>query len=166
LTRFHFFDREHYKKNNSDVKKCVDSGNCVAQKEVYGNFSVLSVVSEGVTDGSWSHFQSYGYLEGRPGVRFFDVMQYAADNPDVAKSMAIFSGNELSSWYKHYIDFGKKEGRKAMFRPFHEGYYLGTYPDVAEAVRKGQFKSGLEHFVTFGVFELRSPSHPSVWTCE
>jgi hypothetical protein len=35
--------------------------------------------------------------------------------------------------------------------------YLRANPDVADAVRKGQFKSGCEHYVSFGHLEGRRP---------
>jgi hypothetical protein len=38
---------------------------------------------------------------------------------------------------------------------FDEGYYLATYPDVAAAVRGGQFTSGLAHYAAFGRREGR-----------
>jgi len=39
---------------------------------------------------------------------------------------------------------------------FDEKMYLECNPDVRRAVASGQFKSGFEHFVTFGRFENRS----------
>lgn len=38
-----------------------------------------------------------------------------------------------------------------------ENWYLGRYPDVAEAVRAGTFKSAKDHFVNNGYFEGRMP---------
>ncbi|MDF0555318.1 hypothetical protein [Kamptonema sp. UHCC 0994] len=38
---------------------------------------------------------------------------------------------------------------------FDEGDYLAGYPEVAQAVKNGQFQSGLEHFILFGQFENR-----------
>ena len=38
-----------------------------------------------------------------------------------------------------------------------EAWYLRRYPDVAEAVRAGTFKSAKEHFVNNGYFEGRQP---------
>jgi len=38
-----------------------------------------------------------------------------------------------------------------------EGWYLRRYPDVAEAVRAGTFKSAKDHFVNNGFFEGRMP---------
>lgn len=41
--------------------------------------------------------------------------------------------------------------------PFDETYYANTYPDVAEAVRRGQISSLHHHFYTTGYFEGRKP---------
>jgi hypothetical protein len=38
-----------------------------------------------------------------------------------------------------------------------EEWYLGQYPDVAEAVRDGTFSSAKEHFLNNGYFEGRLP---------
>ncbi|MEC4893476.1 MAG: S8 family serine peptidase [Oscillatoria sp. PMC 1051.18] len=40
-------------------------------------------------------------------------------------------------------------------KTFNERAYLEEYPDVAKAVRKGGFKSGLEHYALHGIFEGR-----------
>ncbi len=41
---------------------------------------------------------------------------------------------------------------------FDEAYYLQLYPDVAKAVARGQFDSGLRHFLLFGRREGRFPA--------
>lgn len=41
---------------------------------------------------------------------------------------------------------------------FDEEFYLNRYPGVAEAVRRGDFSSGLEHYILFGAGEGRVPS--------
>lgn len=40
---------------------------------------------------------------------------------------------------------------------FDERWYLAKYPDVAEAVTAGTFKSGRRHFIEVGYFEGRRP---------
>lgn len=44
--------------------------------------------------------------------------------------------------------------------PFNEAWYLENNPDVAEAVRAGDMRSGREHFAEHGYFEGRLPSPP------
>lgn len=41
---------------------------------------------------------------------------------------------------------------------FNERYYLSANPDVANAVKSGSFKTGLDHFNQFGASENRDPS--------
>ena len=41
--------------------------------------------------------------------------------------------------------------------PVDEGWYLDEYPDVAEAIKAGQFKSPRHHFVENGYLEGRRP---------
>ena len=43
---------------------------------------------------------------------------------------------------------------------FNEGFYLKKYPDVAEAVKKGSFTSGYEHYKKYGQKEKRLPVPP------
>lgn len=41
--------------------------------------------------------------------------------------------------------------------PFDEPWYRSTYPDVAEAVSRGAYRSAQEHFFEHGYFEGRLP---------
>ncbi|WP_347339489.1 esterase-like activity of phytase family protein [Planktothrix sp. FACHB-1355] len=41
---------------------------------------------------------------------------------------------------------------------FDPKYYLSAYPDVADAIAKGLFKSAYDHFIQFGMDEGRNPS--------
>jgi hypothetical protein len=43
-----------------------------------------------------------------------------------------------------------------------ETWYLNRYPDVAEAVNKGVFKSAWHHYVESGYFEDRWPVEPRI----
>lgn len=60
--------------------------------------------------------------------------------------------------YKHYVDYGKKEGRQPL-PPVPENYceadYLKLNPDVAAAVKKGAYTSGIHHFMMYGFAENR-----------
>ena len=60
--------------------------------------------------------------------------------------------------YKHYVDYGKKEGRLALPpipEEYNEGAYLELNPDVATAVKKGTFVSGIDHYLQNGFCENR-----------
>lgn len=60
--------------------------------------------------------------------------------------------------YKHYADYGKKECRLAL-PPIPEEYcerdYLDLNPDIAAAVKKGTFVSGIDHYLQNGFCENR-----------
>ncbi len=50
---------------------------------------------------------------------------------------------------------GRINVKEAFARDFDEAWYMGQYRDVAEAVAKGRFESGLEHFIRHGRAEGR-----------
>ena len=60
--------------------------------------------------------------------------------------------------YKHYIEYGKKEGRQPL-PPVPANYceadYLELNPDVAAAVKKGAYVSGIHHYMMYGWCEDR-----------
>lgn len=46
--------------------------------------------------------------------------------------------------------------------PVDEGYYTSKYPDVKEAVDRGEFKSSAQHFFEHGFFEDRIPMNVEI----
>jgi glycosyltransferase involved in cell wall biosynthesis len=77
----------------------------------------------------------------------FDAQWYLEQNPDIATI-------EIDP-YKHYLLYGKKEGR---IPAFDKDWYLSQYPDVAE--------SGLDprvHYTTHGKSEGRHPAFDRDW---
>ena len=83
----------------------------------------------------------------------FSKNWYLKNYPDVAKSEK-YKNNP----YKHYIDYGIKEGRKPLPpvpSEYNEGDYLELNLDVAEAVARGEYTSGIEHYLMFGFNEDR-----------
>ena len=78
---------------------------------------------------------------------------YLTNYPDVRR-------NEIykNEPYVHYINYGIREGRKPLPPiplEYNEGEYLELNPDVAVAVEKGQFTSGIEHYLKYGFNENR-----------
>lgn len=60
--------------------------------------------------------------------------------------------------YKHYVDYGKNEGRQPLPpipAQYNEGAYLELNSDVAAAVKKGTYTSGLHHYLCYGFNEPR-----------
>lgn len=78
---------------------------------------------------------------------------YLSNYPDVRRND--YYKNEP---YTHYINYGIREGRKPLPPvplEYNEGEYLELNPDVAVAVEKGQFTSGIEHYLMYGFNENR-----------
>ena len=83
----------------------------------------------------------------------FSKKWYLTNYPDVAKNEK-YKNNP----YKHYIEYGIKEGRKPLPPipvEYNEGEYLELNPDVAQAVKNGEYTSGIEHYLMFGFNEDR-----------
>ena len=78
---------------------------------------------------------------------------YLSNYPDVRRNE-----HYKNEPYAHYINYGIKEGRKPLPPvplEYNEGEYLELNPDVATAVEKGQFTSGIEHYLMYGFNENR-----------
>ena len=57
------------------------------------------------------HFVAFGMQEGRRGNDEFDVKAYMENNPDLVQ---VFGPTDYTSYYLHYITYGKNEGRSAV----------------------------------------------------
>lgn len=83
----------------------------------------------------------------------FSKNWYLKKYSDVANS-ATYKDNP----YDHYEKYGKNEGRQPLPpipSEYNEGAYLELNPDVAAAVKKGSYTSGLHHFLCYGFNEPR-----------
>ena len=83
----------------------------------------------------------------------FSKNWYLINYPDVAKSEK-YKNNP----YKHYIEYGIKEERTPLPEvppEYNEGEYLELNPDVAQAVARGEYTSGIEHYLMYGFNENR-----------
>lgn len=89
-----------------------------------------------------SHFETFGWKEGRDPNAVFDTKGYLAAYGDV-KAAGI---NPLT----HYDLFGWKEGRDPA-ADFDTSTYLGAYKDVAAAG-----VDPMAHYLQFGIYEGRS----------
>ena len=77
----------------------------------------------------------------------FSKNWYLYKYPDVAKS------EYKDDPYTHYVKYGKSEGRlpiPPIPKEYNEGDYLELNPDVAAAVEKGDYSSGLHHYLIYG----------------
>lgn len=85
----------------------------------------------------------------------FSSNWYLYKYPDVAKS------GYKDDPYIHYAKYGKKEGRLPLPpipKEYNEGDYLELNPDIAAAVEKGTYSSGLHHYISYGFKENRKVS--------
>lgn len=83
----------------------------------------------------------------------FSKNWYLKKYPDVAANKT-YKDNP----YLHYEKYGKKEGRKPLPPipvEYNEGAYLELNKDVAKAVEKGSFVSGIDHYMQYGFCENR-----------
>ena len=82
----------------------------------------------------------------------FSKKWYLTNYPDVANS--VYKDDP----YQHYVKYGKNEGRTPLPEvppEYNEGEYLELNQDVAQAVARGQFTSGIEHYLMCGFNEDR-----------
>ena len=89
----------------------------------------------------------------------FDPEYYAEQNPDVVAAM----GKGTKALYRHYVNHGKAEGRKATAdseEDFDAAFYARTYPDVV-AVYGTDAAALYRHYIDYGRAEGRKPSADS-----
>jgi hypothetical protein len=84
-------------------------------------------------------------------------MNYIPSFKVVRSRMTIVTVNGKTKINNSYDDF--IEVVKLLLRgaAFDEKWYMSKYPDVAEAVKSGIFRSGQHHFIEAGYFEGRRP---------
>ena len=85
----------------------------------------------------------------------FSKNWYLYKYPDVANS--VYKDDP----YTHYVKYGKSEGRlpiPPIPKEYNEGDYLELNPDIAAAVEKGTYSSGLHHYISYGFKENRKVS--------
>ena len=85
----------------------------------------------------------------------FSKNWYLYKYPDVANS------GYKDDPYTHYVKYGKSEGRLPLPpipKEYNEGDYLELNLDIATAVEKGIYSSGLHHYMSYGFKENRKVS--------
>jgi GT2 family glycosyltransferase len=97
--------------------------------------------------GPYVHFlyRLHSGLPELPPSIYFDPAWYAETNPGL-QGPAI----------QHYL-CGEDTALRDPVPEFKESFYLNVYKDIAAAVENGYFRSGYQHFVQYGAFELRQP---------
>ena len=96
-----------------------------------------------------THFDSFGWHEGRNPNAWLDTAGYLAHYADVAAAGV----NPLG----HYMTFGWREGRDAS-AGFDTLGYLAANPDVAASG-----VNPLDHYLAFGIYEGRTVVNDGLW---
>lgn len=110
-----------------------------------------------------AHFVIEGERTGARPHPLFDENSYLADNRDVLQFLEQ-KGNPLWTGYRHFLECGatdltKPGGRRLHVKlggaelDFDEPAYVTDNPDVAQAVARGDFRNGVEHFFSLGFRE-------------
>ena len=128
----------------------------VALYKQLGHDLIGKTIAESIANKKIENFKdNNNESELNYSMHIFSQNWYLKNYPDVAANEK-YKNNP----YKHYIDYGIKEGRKPLPSvppEYNEGEYLELNHDVAQAVKNGQFTSGIEHYLKYGFNENRKP---------
>ena len=132
----------------------------IANSNVVRHYDASHKICPNWSENNWSRWTSFkNKLENSDNEEMnysmyvFSKNWYLKKYPDVAKSPSY-----KDDPYKHYVDYGKKEGKLPLPpipEKYNEGEYLELNPDVAAAVKKGDFVSGVDHYLQYGFGENR-----------
>ncbi|MBN2885763.1 MAG: hypothetical protein JXM75_03525 [Chromatiaceae bacterium] len=136
------------------------------------NEDVAIAVRKGLIGSGWQHWNDFGSSEGRlafappAGYGEFNEEYYLANNPDVARAVQL---GEVGTGWSHWVANGQFEEDRAGtpynppagYADFNEEFYLANNPDVAMAVRRGDYGSGWDHWTQKGQDEDRSYAQPA-----
>lgn len=137
------------------VEVCfVEATEDVALYKKLGADAIGKAIAEAIVNKKIENFkEDINESEVNYSMYLFSKNWYLTNYPDVAKNEK-YKNNP----YKHYIDYGIKEGRTPLPEvppEYNEGEYLELNLDVAEAVARGTFTSGIEHYLMYGFNEDR-----------
>ncbi len=108
----------------------------------YADLTDGALDKAGLANG-YDHFLRHGSKEGRIGHLLFDPLYYLGQlDPEEGAAAAI------SGPFQHYL-LGLEHGWPApeTSRHFAGAWYLRHYPEVAEAITRGEWRSALEHYL-------------------
>ena len=130
----------------------VESVSDVALYKKLGHDTIGKTIAECIADKKISTIEKSEQKLNSSNHLFSDNW-YLSNYPDVRRNE-----HYKNEPYTHYINYGIREGRKPLPPvplEYNEGEYLELNPDVAVAVEKGQFTSGIEHYLMYGFNENR-----------
>lgn len=132
----------------------VEATEDVALYKKLGADAIGKAIAEAIVNKKIENFEEdNNESEVNYSMYLFSKNWYLTNYPDVAKNEK-YKNNP----YKHYIDYGIKEGRTPLPEvppEYNEGDYLELNQDVAQAVARGEYSSGIEHYLTHGFNENR-----------
>ena len=132
----------------------VEATSDVALYNKLGHDLIGKIIAESIANKKIEIFkEDKNESELNYSMHLFSKNWYLKNYPDVAKSEKY-----KNDPYKHYIEYGIKEGRTPLPEvppEYNEGEYLKLNPDVAQAIARGDYTSGIEHYLMFGFNEDR-----------
>ena len=147
------YELEHTKMKSMIIEVCfVEAIGDVSLYKRLGHDTIGKTIAECIANKKISTIEKSEQKLNSSNHLFSDNW-YLTNYPDVRRNVCY--KNEP---YAHYINYGIKEGRKPLPPvplEYNEGEYLELNPDVAVAVEKGQFTSGIEHYLMYGFNENR-----------
>jgi hypothetical protein len=81
----------------------------------------------------------------------FEYRYYLNSYPDLQRA---FGQNNCSAAFKHWNDYGIKEGRQGHPN-FSSKCYLARYPDLQQAFGVNNYSAALQHYSQYGIKEKR-----------
>ena len=153
---------EKTESNTVELVKYLQKKYNISNNNVVRHYDASRKVCPNWSADNWSRWTSFkdklnGTIEVKEEMNYsmyvFSKNWYLKRYSDIANSTT-YKDNP----YKHYADYGKKEGRLALPpipEEYCEGDYLDLNPDIAAAVKKGTFVSGIDHYLQNGFCENR-----------
>ena len=152
--RTNLYELKHSKMKAMIIEVCfVEATGDVSLYKRLGHDLIGKTIAESISDKKLSTLLEKPIEESVKQTYLFSDKWYLYNYPDVRKSEK-YKNNP----YEHYIKYGIKEGRTPLPEvppEYNEGEYLLLNPDVSEAVARGQFTSGIEHYLLYGFNENR-----------
>ncbi|MDU4327289.1 MAG: peptidoglycan recognition family protein [Clostridium celatum] len=158
---------EKTENNALELVKYLQKKYNLSNNNVVRHYDASHKICPNWSDNNWSRWTNFkNKLNGLYEVKNNEVKE------ELNYSMYIFSKNWYLKRYSdvaanvtykenpylHYEKYGKNEGRQALPpipREYNEGAYLELNQDVAAAVKKGIFVSGIDHYLQNGFCENR-----------
>ena len=153
-TRIGLYELRNTSMKSMIIEVCfVEATGDVALYNQLGPNKIAKTIAESIANKKIENFkEDNNESEVNYSMYLFSKNWYLTNYPDVANS--VYKDDP----YQHYVKYGKNEERKPLPEvptEYNEGEYLELNPDVAQAVKRGQFTSGIEHYLIYGFNENR-----------